>query len=152
MELSEATGPDQPALLEETIGANLTRTVAPVRRPRGAGRMRDRPPLDLPRVRCRDVDAVAGGLLARRARPRATGSGVWAPNCAEWTLTQYATARIGVILVNINPAYRTHELTYAINQSGLRMLVCADAYKTSDYRGDGRARSAATARRWSASR
>ena len=65
--------------------------------------------------------------------PRATGWAIWAPNCAEWTLTQFATARLGVILVNINPAYRTHELSYAINQSGLRMLVCADVYKTSDY-------------------
>ena len=64
--------------------------------------------------------------------PRATG---WASGArlSEWTLTQYATARVGIILVNINPAYRTHELSYAINQSGLRMLVCADVFKTSDY-------------------
>ena len=59
--------------------------------------------------------------------------GVWAPNCAEWTLTQYATAKMGAILVNINPAYRTHELTYVLNQAGLRMLVTAESFKSSDY-------------------
>ncbi|WP_447556279.1 AMP-binding protein [Vreelandella sp. EE22] len=61
--------------------------------------------------------------------------GIWAPNCAEWTLTQFATAKIGAILVNINPAYRTHELEYALNQSGARYLICADRFKNSDYRG-----------------
>ncbi|WP_193092282.1 MULTISPECIES: AMP-binding protein [Halomonas] len=61
--------------------------------------------------------------------------GMWAPNCSEWTLTQFATAKIGAILVNINPAYRTHELEYALNQSGARFLVCADSFKSSDYRG-----------------
>src|SRR5688500_4474911 len=131
MELSETTGPVQPALLEETIGANLTRAVA---------RFGDREAL----VECatgrrwtyREFDAVvngvAGGLLAA-GLSKGDRLGVWAPNCAEWTLTQYATARLGIILVSINPAYRTHELSYAINQSGLCMLVCADVYKTSDY-------------------
>jgi fatty-acyl-CoA synthase len=60
--------------------------------------------------------------------------GIWAPNVAEWVLLQYATARVGVILVNINPAYRTHELAYALRQSGCRMLVAVSAFKTSDYR------------------
>ena len=60
--------------------------------------------------------------------------GIWSPNYAEWTLVQYATAEIGVILVNINPAYRTHELAYALQQSGCRMLIAAPAFKTSDYR------------------
>ncbi len=59
--------------------------------------------------------------------------GLWSPNYAEWTLLQYATAEIGVILVNINPAYRTHELAYALNQSGCRMLFAAPSFKTSDY-------------------
>jgi fatty-acyl-CoA synthase len=59
--------------------------------------------------------------------------GIWSPNYTEWTLTQYATAKLGVILVNINPAYRTHELAYALNQSGCRMLVAAPAFKTSNY-------------------
>ena len=61
--------------------------------------------------------------------------GVWSPNCSEWTVSQIATAKIGAILVNINPAYRTHELEYALNQSGARFLVTADSFKTSDYRG-----------------
>ncbi|MFV8309463.1 AMP-binding protein [Mycobacteroides chelonae] len=59
--------------------------------------------------------------------------GIWAPNCAEWVLVQYATAKIGAILVNINPAYRTHELAYALNQSGVRTLISATAFKSSDY-------------------
>ena len=60
--------------------------------------------------------------------------GVWSPNRSEWTLTQYATAKLGVILVNVNPAYRTTELQYALRQSGCRMLLAAPAFKTSDYR------------------
>lgn len=58
---------------------------------------------------------------------------IWAPNCSEWTLTQFATAKIGAILVNINPSYRTHELEYALNQSGARFLVTANNFKSSDY-------------------
>ncbi|MBR9828422.1 MAG: AMP-binding protein [Oceanospirillales bacterium] len=61
--------------------------------------------------------------------------GVWSPNRAEWTLSQIATAKIGAILVNINPAYRTHELEYALKQSGARFLITADSFKSSDYRG-----------------
>ncbi len=60
--------------------------------------------------------------------------GIWAPNCAEWVFTQYATAKIGVILVNVNPAYRTHEYAYAVNHSGLRLLVAASEFKTSNYK------------------
>jgi fatty-acyl-CoA synthase len=61
--------------------------------------------------------------------------GMWSPNCCEWTVTQFATAKIGAILVNINPSYRLHELEYALNQSGCSVLVTADNYKTSDYTG-----------------
>lgn len=60
--------------------------------------------------------------------------GIWAPNCYEWVLMQYATARIGVILVNINPAYRAHELEFAINQSEISLIVSASNHKKSDYR------------------
>ncbi|HXZ66118.1 MAG TPA: AMP-binding protein, partial [Streptosporangiaceae bacterium] len=60
--------------------------------------------------------------------------GIWAPNCAEWVLLQYATAKIGAILVNINPAYRSHELAYVLRQSGIRLLVSAESFRTSDYR------------------
>lgn len=59
--------------------------------------------------------------------------GVWAPNCAQWCISQFASAKIGVILVNINPAYRTSELEYVLKQSGCQWLVCAGAFKTSDY-------------------
>ncbi|MGW1997038.1 AMP-binding protein [Embleya sp. NPDC001921] len=59
--------------------------------------------------------------------------GVWSPNCAEWTLVQYASARVGAILVNLNPAYRAHEIEYALAQSGTRLLVAASRVKTSDY-------------------
>lgn len=59
--------------------------------------------------------------------------GIWAPNCAEWCITQFASAKVGAILVNINPAYRSSELEYALRQSGCRWVICADAFKTSDY-------------------
>ncbi|TDZ78292.1 Short-chain-fatty-acid--CoA ligase [Mycobacteroides salmoniphilum] len=79
-----------------------------------------------------EINLVARGLISRGI---AAGDrvGIWAPNCAEWVLVQYATAKIGAILVNINPAYRTHELAYALDQSGVRTLICATAFKSSDY-------------------
>jgi fatty-acyl-CoA synthase len=119
-------------LLGETIGENLARAVA---------RFPDRPAL----VSCHQdvrwtyselgerVDRLASGLLEAGIE---TGDrvGIWSPNCAEWVLVQYATAAIGAILVNINPAYRTHELSYALTQSGVKLLVSAPEFKTSDYR------------------
>ncbi|OHU21639.1 AMP-binding protein [Mycobacteroides franklinii] len=79
-----------------------------------------------------EINRVARGLMALDV---AAGDrvGIWAPNCAEWVQVQYATAKIGAILVNINPAYRTHELAYALNQSGVRTLICATAFKSSDF-------------------
>ncbi|HEU4977886.1 MAG TPA: AMP-binding protein [Solirubrobacteraceae bacterium] len=118
-------------LLGETIGANLERTVA---------RFGGREAL----VSCHQgvrmtyaeldaaVDALACGLLAAGIE-KGDRVGIWAPNCAEWVLLQYATAKAGAVLVNINPAYRTHELEYALRQSGVRMLVSARAFKASDY-------------------
>jgi fatty-acyl-CoA synthase len=129
---SYAAGETTSPLLEETIGASLARTVA--RHPEreamvecATGRRWTYAELD------RDVDAVARGLLGAGI---AAGDrvGIWAPNCAEWVLTQLATAKVGAILVNVNPAYRTHELSYAVNQSGLRLLVASSSFKTSDYR------------------
>src|SRR3954470_10397014 len=129
---SYAQGETSPPLLEETIGANLERVVA-THGDREAlvevasGRRWRYAELDS------DVNALARGLLAAGI---ATGDrvGIWAPNCAEWTVVQYATAKIGAILVNVNPAYRTHELSYALNQSGLRLLFSAQEFKSSDYR------------------
>ena len=80
------------------------------------------------------VDAFAAGLLALGLRP-GERVGIWAPNCAEWVVTQLATAKAGLVLVNINPAYRVHELEYALNKVGCRALVLATRFKTSDYLG-----------------
>ncbi len=129
---SYAAGETTPALLEETIGANLERIVAE-HGDREAlvevatGRRWTYASLDA------DVNALARGLIAAGIA-KGDRVGIWAPNCAEWTMVQYATAKIGAIVVNVNPAYRTHELAYALNQSGMRMLISAEAFKTSDYR------------------
>jgi fatty-acyl-CoA synthase len=129
---SYAAGETHPPLLEETIGANFERTVVahPDREALvevASGRRWTWAELD------RDVDALALGLV-RAGIGKGDRVGIWSPNCAEWTLVQYATAKIGAVLVNINPAYRTHELAYALNQSGARLLVSASSFKTSDYR------------------
>jgi fatty-acyl-CoA synthase len=129
---SYARGPETPPLLQQTIGSNLDATVA---------RCGDREAL----VSCHQglrytwselsaaVDEVARGLIAA-GLVAGDRLGIWSPNCAEWTLVQFASARIGVILVNVNPAYQTSELGYVLRQSGTRMLVSAVSHKTSDYR------------------
>jgi fatty-acyl-CoA synthase len=118
-------------LLGDTIGAHFERTAA---------RFADRDAL----ISCRQevrltyaqldaaVDGVAAALL-REGIAAGDRVGIWAPNCVEWILVQYATAKIGAILVNVNPAYRAHELEYVLRQSGARMLFSASAFKTSDY-------------------
>ena len=78
------------------------------------------------------VDRVAAGLLALGLKS-GDRVGVWAPNCAEWTLVQFATARVGMIQVNINPAYRLSEVEYTLNKVGVKALVCAEQFKTSHY-------------------
>jgi len=78
------------------------------------------------------VDALAAGLLAHGIA-RGDRVGIWSPNRAEWLVTQFATARIGAILVNINPAYRQAELEYALNKAGVRMLITATRFKSSNY-------------------
>ena len=80
-----------------------------------------------------EVDRLARGLLAIGMQ-KGDRLAIWAPNCLEWVLCQYATAKAGVILVNVNPAYRTTEMRYALQQSGARVLVSAPAFKSSDYR------------------
>lgn len=129
---SYAVGETDPALLEGTIGANFEATVAK-HGDREAlvefatGRRWTYAELD------RDVDALGLGLI-RAGITKGDRVGIWAPNCAEWTITQYAAAKIGAILVNVNPAYRTHELAYALRQSGVKLLVSAPEFKGSDYR------------------
>ncbi|WP_249010721.1 AMP-binding protein [Conexibacter sp. DBS9H8] len=133
MSLSYAHGACDIPLLGETIGATLTR--AAETHPDGealvecaTGRRYSYRALE------REVDTLARGLLAAgiTAGDRV---GIWAPNCAEWVLVQFATARIGAILVNVNPAYRTHELAFVLNQSGIRTLISAARYRSSDYAG-----------------
>ncbi|HEX4253579.1 MAG TPA: AMP-binding protein, partial [Streptosporangiaceae bacterium] len=128
---SYASGTYPVALLGDTIGENFDRT---------ASRFGDREAMvDVTAGRrwsyrelTADVDALARGLLGRDIGP-GDRVGIWAPNCAEWTLTQYATAKIGAILVNINPAYGARELAYVLRQSGVRLLVAARAHRSSDY-------------------
>ena len=79
------------------------------------------------------VTAVAKGLIALGTKS-GDRVGIWSPNCYEWTLLQYATAKIGVIMVNINPAYRTSELIYVINQSGISFIFAAPEFKSSNYK------------------
>jgi fatty-acyl-CoA synthase len=130
---SHVCGDTAPALIEETIGAVLERALA---------RWPDVEAL----VSCeqgirwtfadfgRRVDRLAAGLLALGLVP-GERVGIWAPNCAEWTLTQFATAKAGLIQVNINPAYRLSELEYTLNKVGVKALISAEAFKTSDYIG-----------------
>src|ERR1700710_2546591 len=125
-------GPTTTPILEETIGANFEATAA--RHPDvealvdvASGRRWTYAELNA------EIDVIARGLMARGI-DKGDRVGVWAPNCAEWTIVQYAMAKIGAILVNINPAYRTHELAYVLNQSGVRTLIAATAFKSSDYR------------------
>ena len=79
-----------------------------------------------------EVLVVARALLMLGLKP-GERLGVWAPNCAQWCIAQLASAKVGAILVNINPAYRSSELEYVLNQAGCAWLVCADAFKTSNY-------------------
>ncbi|MFC5995488.1 AMP-binding protein [Pseudonocardia hispaniensis] len=128
---SYASGISEVPLLGDTIGDNFDRMAAaqpdvealvevPTGRRWTYGQLRE------------ELDTLALGLLAA-GLSKGDRLGIWAPNMAEWTLVQYATAKIGVILVNINPAYRTHELEYVLNQAGISVLVAARSFKTSDY-------------------
>jgi fatty-acyl-CoA synthase len=126
-----AHGASPVPLLGETIGANLERTarehpdrLAMIARHQGVR-------LNYAEYDA-EIDRVARALLAAGLE-RGDRVGLWSPNRVEWALVQYATAKVGAILVNVNPAYRTHELEYALNQSGCRMLVAASKFKTSDY-------------------
>ncbi|QFS93610.1 Short-chain-fatty-acid--CoA ligase [Mycobacterium sp. THAF192] len=124
-------GPTDAPILEDTIGANFERTVAAHPHVDAlvevtTGRRWTYTELDA------EINTVARGLMAAGLEV-GDRIGIWAPNCAEWVLVQFAAAKIGAILVNINPAYRTHELAYVLEQSGLSMLVSATSFKSSDY-------------------
>ncbi len=131
MTLSYASGTSPVPLLGETIGTNLEST---------ARRFADSEAL----VDCKsgrrwtyaeldaEVDRLARALMGRGIA-KGDRVGIWSPNCAEWVLVQYATAKIGAVLVNLNPAYRAHELQYALGQSGVRLLVTYPATERSDF-------------------
>ncbi|UYM06710.1 AMP-binding protein [Solicola gregarius] len=129
--LSYVSGTSEVPLLGDTIGGNLERTVATHGDREALVEVQSGRRWTYAEFNA-DVDAFALGLLARGIA-KGDRIGIWSPNCAEWTIAQYATAKVGAILVNVNPAYRTHELSYAINQSGMRMLITASVFKTSDY-------------------
>ena len=129
---SYAAGETTPALIEQTIGANFESTVAAhgdneALVELASGRRWTYAELDAA------VNAFARGLIGVGVA-KGDRVGMWAPNCAEWTIAQFATAKVGAILVNVNPSYRTHEFSYAVNQSGMRLLISAESFKTSDYR------------------
>ncbi len=126
-------GASDTPLLGETIGAAFDRTVA--RLPDAIALVvRQQGVRWTWRELAERADALAAGLLALGLQP-GDRVGIWSPNRAEWVLTQIATARAGLVLVNINPAYRLSELEYALNKVGCRALVTATAFKTSDYIG-----------------
>jgi fatty-acyl-CoA synthase len=131
--LSYVHGATNVPLIGETIGANFDRAVV---------RWGDRSALVVRQQGVRwsyrelgeKVDAFAAGLVALGLQP-GERVGIWSPNNAEWVITQFATAKAGLILVNINPAYRLSELEYALNKVGCRALIIATSFKTSDYVG-----------------
>jgi fatty-acyl-CoA synthase len=130
--LSYSQGASAVPLLGETIGASVRRVAA--------GHPEAEVLVDVPTGRRwtyaafdAETDTLARGLIAAGL---AAGDrvGIWAPNCAEWVLLQYATAKAGIILVTVNPAYRSHELGYVLRQAGVRVLVSAERFRTGDYR------------------
>ena len=131
--VSHTKGETDTPLIEQTIGDNFDATVA---------RFGDREALvDVAqgqrwtyRELQADVDRLARALMAAGVT-KGDRVGIWAPNCSEWVLVQYATAKMGAILVNVNPSYRAHELKYVLNQSGISLVFAVSEFKTSNYRG-----------------
>jgi fatty-acyl-CoA synthase len=129
---SYAHGTSDTPLLGQTIGANLVAT---------ASRLPDHPAVvDVASgTRCTYSELLSWSRRVARALMAAGVAkgervGIWSPNCAEWVAVQYGTAFMGAVLVNVNPAYRTSELEYVLNQSGVSLLVSAVVHRTSDYR------------------
>ena len=129
--LSHTAGETDVPLLEQTIPDNLDATVAA---------FGDREALVDAAQGIRWTYAEFGAEVGRLARALLASGvtkgervGIWAPNCAQWTVVQYATAKIGAILVNINPSYRTHELEFVLKQAGISAVFLAESFKTSDY-------------------
>ena len=133
LQMSDATGSTREPLLEITIGEAFKGT---------AGRVPDHLALVVRHqgIRwtwaeyAREVDRLAAGLLTLGIGP-GDRVGIWSPNRVEWCLTQFATARIGAIMVCVNPAYRLYELEYALNKVECKALITAERFKSSDYLG-----------------
>ena len=131
MQLSYSHGITSVPLLGDTIGENLRRTVQ---------RFGDREALVSRHQNYRatyqqlweETGLIGRGLLARGVK-KGDRVGLWAPNRYEWVVTQYATARVGAIMVNINPAYRSHELEHVLRQSGCSLLIMARRFRHTDY-------------------
>src|SRR4030095_4917476 len=130
--LAYAQGPTQVALRGETIGRMWNDTAAahgarPALVARHQGIAWTYSQLDQRVERCARALLAAGVEKGDRV-------GIWSPNNAEGVIVQFATARVGAVLVNINPSYRAHELEYALRQSGCSLLILAPAFKDADYR------------------
>jgi fatty-acyl-CoA synthase len=129
--MSHAMGPADLPLNSDTIGIAFRKS---------AERFADRVAISSPWQNIRmtycdlskQVDAFAKGLLALDMNP-GDRIGLWSPNCVEWTIVEFAAATIGLVLVNLNPAYRARELEYAVNKVSCKALVCATRIKTTDY-------------------
>jgi fatty-acyl-CoA synthase len=129
--VSYVSGVSQVPLLGDTIGDNFDHTAA---RHGERAALVDRPSgrrWTYSQLRA-DVDFLAQGLLAAGIS-KGDRVGIWAPNCPEWLFTQYATAKIGAILVTINPAYQSRELEYVLKAAGIRLLVAAESFNAADY-------------------
>ena len=131
--LSHVVGADAPPLLEITIGEALQ--LAASRWPQGEALVSVHQGIRWTWSELASrADSLAAGFLTL-GLGKGDRVGIWAPNCAEWALVQFATARAGLILVNINPAYRLSEVEYTLNKVGVKALVAAERFKTSDYVG-----------------
>ena len=128
---SYVSGPSSQPLLGETIGACLDRVAAA--HPEAEALVSCHQSLRYTYAELRvEVDRIARGLLALGVEP-GDRVGIWSPNCAEWLILQYAAAKAGAVLVNVNPAYRLRELEYALRQSGVSILVLARRFRNTDY-------------------
>jgi fatty-acyl-CoA synthase len=130
-ELAVDHGPSDVALIDETIPSNLIHTIQA--HPNREAIVSVHQGIRWTYTEFGDHVRDIAKSLMHLGLEKGDRLGLWAPNCAEWTVVQYATAEIGVILVNINPAYRTHELEYALTQSGCKWIVAAPEFKGSDY-------------------
>jgi len=130
--ISYTNGVSQIPLLGETIGENFRKTVNKYPTADALVSIHQNHKVDY-KTFFNDTTKVAKSLIAIGIS-KGDRVGIWAPNCFEWTQLQFATARIGVILVNVNPAYRAHELEFVINQSELSVIFSAISYKSSDYK------------------